>query len=135
MRKAKRELSDKPILRGALYCSPKCGCRCTKADYDRCWRKANALAKKMGRGWEADVWENCGWCYAVRFVDLDGAMPPCIHEQDGIYTAYLYAHISSYASSRSPKKAWQKALDIMDGNIALLQKQRRKIARVQEQAS
>lgn len=56
-----------PRLRGHIYCSPCCGAGCTKAAYDRAWRNAEALVKRMKTpGWKPHVWENCAWHYAIK---------------------------------------------------------------------
>lgn len=54
-----------PRLRGVLYCSPLCGCACTKAEHDQATKAGAALAKVMGAGWEPRIWENGGWHYSV----------------------------------------------------------------------
>lgn len=51
----------KPRLRGAIYCSPWCGCNCTKAAFDAATERAEKLAKHMGPGWRPVVHENLGW--------------------------------------------------------------------------
>lgn len=58
-----RRLSWKPRRSGAIYCAPACGGGCTKAAYDKAWRKARALARALGRGWKPVVSENLGWHY------------------------------------------------------------------------
>lgn len=45
----------------ATFCSPSCGFQCRKAAFDRAMCEADLLAKRMGPGWVAEVWENCGW--------------------------------------------------------------------------
>ena len=52
-----------------VFCSPKCGHRCTKARHDLAWQRARALAKRLGDGWEPRVWENMGWHYDVKKAD------------------------------------------------------------------
>tara|TARA_R110002074_G_scaffold280676_1_gene452049 strand:- start:1458 stop:1925 length:468 start_codon:yes stop_codon:yes gene_type:complete len=59
------DVRDMPVLNGKIYCSPRCGCKCTKAAFDRATKEANALAARMGDGWAPEVWENCGWHYTV----------------------------------------------------------------------
>lgn len=52
---------------GGVYCSPRCGCRCKRVDYEFAVREAAALAERMGEGWKPHVWENGGWhFYAVK---------------------------------------------------------------------
>lgn len=54
------------VRRGQKFCSPQCGFGCTWAGYVRAMEEADALVRRLGPGWRADVWENCGWNYAVR---------------------------------------------------------------------
>ena len=56
-----------PILSrdGKIYCSPRCGFNCTKAEFDEATEDANSLAALMGDGWTPNVWENWGWNYSV----------------------------------------------------------------------
>ena len=49
---------------GLIYCAPWCGGRCKKADFDQATTAA-ALAKRLGAGWKAEVWENLGWHWRV----------------------------------------------------------------------
>lgn len=56
---------EKPILKGDVYCSPRCGFGCKKAAYDQAVQEADALAARMGDGWVPRIWENCGWNYSV----------------------------------------------------------------------
>lgn len=54
-----------PILRGKIYCSPRCGGNCTLAAFQAATVAAEKLAKRLGPGWTPDVWENVGWHYKV----------------------------------------------------------------------
>lgn len=58
----------KPVRHGAFYGSPRCcgGTLCTWAAFERATKEADALARRMGDGWEPVVWENLGWHYEVR---------------------------------------------------------------------
>ncbi|WP_152025762.1 hypothetical protein [Agrobacterium tumefaciens] len=62
------EYSHKPQLseNGLIYCSPACGSKCTKEAYDLAVSRAQALAEKLGEGWEPHVWENGGWHYQAK---------------------------------------------------------------------
>lgn len=53
---------------GEFYCSPRCGGGkfCRKEWYDRAVAEGDALAARMGEGWEPHVWENMGWYYSVK---------------------------------------------------------------------
>lgn len=54
----------KPRLRGAIYCSPACGGRCTRQAYLQAVRNAATLVVTLkGDGWEPVVIENQGWHY------------------------------------------------------------------------
>jgi hypothetical protein len=59
----------KPVLRGGIYCSPKCGCGCTKEAFDLATMEANDLCKRLGTRWTPSVWENCGWHYSAQACD------------------------------------------------------------------
>lgn len=81
-----KPLSWKAVRRGAIYCAPACGGRCTWAQYQAAIQNARKLAKRMGKGWKTRVYENLGWHYNV--------ISPCgrIKISGGIgkfYTAYL----------------------------------------------
>jgi hypothetical protein len=66
---ANRRFSEPARRRGAIYCSPWCGCGCTWAEYAQATEEADALVKRLGDGWSARVWENGGWNYeAIRGV-------------------------------------------------------------------
>lgn len=72
-----RDWTPRLLNDGTVYCSPACGCRCRRSHYDAAVRNADALAERMGTGWETAVWENGGWHYSVHkgkariTVDLD----------------------------------------------------------------
>jgi hypothetical protein len=48
-------------LGGGVYCSPRCGYKCTRVGHDRALNEARMMASRLGEGWEGSVWENCGW--------------------------------------------------------------------------
>lgn len=62
----KIDYTQPPVLRGDIYCSPWCGGRCKKSDYDWAVAEADRLAREMGPGWEPVVHENLGWFYYVK---------------------------------------------------------------------
>ena len=47
-----------PILKGDQYCSPACGGRCKKSDYDKAVTQSNEIAQLLGDGWKPSVNEN-----------------------------------------------------------------------------
>lgn len=55
-----------PKLDGDIYCSPACGGRCKKADFDQASERARILVAQLGSGWVAHVWENSGWHFEVK---------------------------------------------------------------------
>lgn len=55
-----------PVKSGEIYCSPACGGKCTKGEFDKAHRAAKALCKKMDtKGWKPRVWENLGWHWSI----------------------------------------------------------------------
>jgi hypothetical protein len=61
-------------LGNGVYCSPACGCNCTRAAHDRAAQEGAALVATLGHGWRVRVWENCGWHYRAVRGDGDGPM-------------------------------------------------------------
>lgn len=54
-----------PILNGEIYCSPSCGGKCKKPDYDNARQVSNEVATQLGDGWIPKVYENLGWYWKV----------------------------------------------------------------------
>jgi len=57
-----------PVLSadGLVYCSPRCGFKCKKADYDVAVIEGDTLAARMGDGWEPLIQESGGrWHVSV----------------------------------------------------------------------
>lgn len=117
-----------PVLRGEVYCSPACGgneTTCTKAKYDQAVKKSNALAKRMGRGWQTKVWENLGWYYKV-FNGILEIYPP--QRKGDTYSGWVQSLPAQYiAHEKTPEEAIAKAVREMDNHISLLQKHRKLI--------
>ncbi|MCK5613437.1 hypothetical protein KAR91_66820 [Candidatus Pacearchaeota archaeon] len=57
---------DKPVRKGFVYCSPRCGMGCSHKDYLEAKEKARRLANRLGKGWRIRVWDNLGWHWEVR---------------------------------------------------------------------
>lgn len=74
-------------LPGGFYCSPACGGAkgwCKRADYARAIKDSDALATRMGAGWETEVWENLGWHWRLRKGNFE------LHpDRDGTYSAWF----------------------------------------------
>lgn len=118
-----------PVLNGDLFCSPLCGCGCTKEEYDLVCEKATVLAARMGYRWEVEVWENMGWNYCVK----NG--PAIITSvDDGQYEAELrfppleHAELQIFETDADPRRAFQAALDRLDKLIVQLTRTRSAIA-------
>lgn len=76
-----------PVLNGDVYCSPRCGSKCKKADYDKTMAAAEELARRMGPQWEPRVWENCGWYYTAKCGSVE--IYPPVRERDKKYSAWI----------------------------------------------
>lgn len=57
--------SWEPKLNGPQFCSPACGRGCTWNEYQNAKKRGEEVAAQLGSGWEAVVWENLGWHWAV----------------------------------------------------------------------
>lgn len=74
----------RPVRRGRRFCSPHCGGGCMHAAYLKAHTQADRLVKRLGQGWQSQVWENLGWHWAV----VRGAVRVKVN-QDGTYRAEL----------------------------------------------
>lgn len=54
-----------PVRRGAIYCSPRCGCGCTYKAFVAATEAAQKCAERMGDAWHPVVWENFGWHWKI----------------------------------------------------------------------
>jgi hypothetical protein len=59
----------KPVRRGPIYCSPRCGAGCTHKAFLAVTAKAAKTARRLGEGWSPVVYENMGWFWRVEFGD------------------------------------------------------------------
>lgn len=90
-------LSCDPVLdvSGEIYCSPACGCKCTKAAYDNAVNEAYKLAKCLGDSWQPRVWENAGWHFSATSGICEVA-PPVNHSLDPrFYSSEYFAYLNS----------------------------------------
>lgn len=121
-----------PITKpGGIYCSPGCGCNCTKANHDQAQRLGAALAERMGPGWRADVWENGRWHYAA-ILDIsdkehirihNGARWPTFEHIEGQdkYSVYLNTRPQFITEHTDPHVALDAAIDALREHIESLQ--------------
>jgi hypothetical protein len=83
-----------PVLSpdGITYCSPRCGFGCKKADYDAAVIEADALALRMGNGWQPEILESGGrWHITVAKGDTKITVHPDFRgtEQPTTYMAWI----------------------------------------------
>lgn len=112
-----------PRLDGNVFCSPACGHRCTKADFDHATARAAEIADQLGDGWRPHVWENCGWNFEVKkgvaTVSVDSA---------GRYTATIEFGFTDRSVERvsetqdEPRHAMQCVIDVLNSKIATLKR-------------
>ena len=107
---ARKRLSWKPVRRGGIYCSPACGNNCSREAYDTACARAKALAKQLGRGWKAHVWENLGWHWRVvapaahlTVRDKSRYQPCACYEAE-----YCWNGMQRFATARTPAAALKK---------------------------
>lgn len=103
-----------PIRRGATYCSPACGCKCTYAAYLLARRRALRLARRLGPGFVAHVWENAGWHYEAL---IDGA-PVRIevhgsHYPSGKPSFMAFVHNRFVSESDNPDEALNRSMGML----------------------
>lgn len=111
-----------PVHDGDVFCSPACGHKCKKAEYDHAVAAGNALAAMLGTGWEPEVWENGGWYYAVRKgrgeVRYDGAK----------FTATIAVDVQISHSATTPRAALENAVAELNERVAMLTRVRSSLA-------
>jgi len=91
----------KPVRRGGIYCSPRCGRGCTHEEYLTATEKAAGLCRQLGPQWEPKVWENLGWHYSAQTKNCE------LHRfSEDDYWADLNVEGVQYAAhGETPKKA------------------------------
>lgn len=112
-----------PKLVGETFCSPNCGWRCTKADFDAATSLAQSIVAALGAGWEPHVWENLGWHGDAKRGESRVSLLP-----DGRYAATVSlskanaALANVTATSDSPGTALAAAVDELESRVAVLQR-------------
>lgn len=91
---------------GGVYCSPACGSKCKRRDYDRAHADARAAAKTMSAGWTPRVWENMGWHWNIE-KGVCSIHPSHFEER---YTAYFNSTWQVLGYGSSPNEALGKAI-------------------------
>lgn len=99
-----------PILNGETYCSPACGCGCTKAAYDTAVSDSLKLATELGVGWQPDVWENCNWYYrAFRLIGAD-RVEVYPNRADSTFSCYFNGIKQFIGRGDTPNEAFMNAV-------------------------
>lgn len=110
-----RDWKPRRRLGGTIFCSPACGGNCKRADYDRAVKRSAALAKRLGEGWEPDVWENLGWHFKV----TKGLLEVYVHDDHSgrrpklatSFTAYLQSHPQFWANGPTAEAAIKNTIE------------------------
>jgi hypothetical protein len=76
----------------------------TKAAHDKAVKDAARLAKRMGPGWEPEVWENLGWHYSVR-KGVCSIHPSLFRGKLTSYTVYFNTAKQVCLSADTPEDA------------------------------
>lgn len=113
-------LSWKPKSRGAIYCSPACGCDCTYASFKKANSDAAKLAKRMGRGYKPYVWENMGWHFKV----YNGKIEVYPRSFTGGFIVFIQTHPQFIVGGNNPKLLVKQALAEFDAHLSALKKSR-----------
>jgi len=106
----KKKLTWDPVRRGKIYCSPACGHDCTHRDYLAAVRGAERLARRLGPGWKAEVWENLGWHYRA-IVKVRGGRLEVYAKSFGSYSASVGREMGS---GKTPRAAIEATLRRME---------------------
>lgn len=83
---------------GRFFCAPRCGCRCTWKDFQLATKRAAALCKLLGPGWEPRVWENGMWHYEATKGLAEVHANHSI-DGDASYSVWLQSEVSSLGGS------------------------------------
>lgn len=112
-----------PKLHGDIFCSPACGGRCKKVDYNRATELASRIASQMGRGWTPRIWENLGWHFEVN-KDCATISP----DRNGQYRASIHFSIIDMMNSSitetdsDPRVAMQRAIEVLNDKVSKLKR-------------
>jgi len=112
-----------PVLKGAIYCSPACGGKCTKDKFDEATDRAKWLADKLGPGWKPRVHENLGWHWGVVKGDgLPGRHRSLLEvsERNGKYNVMLNTNPQFVRSGPDVNECIEDCLTALHKHIAEL---------------
>ena len=112
-----------PKLNGKIFCSPACGAKCTKKDFDEATENARVLASQLGYGWEPRVWENLGWHFEVTKRDATVSLV-----DDSTYEASIRFYMDERTqlcvseTRNSPAGAVEAVIENLNERIKVLQR-------------
>lgn len=110
-----------PRLDGEVFCSPACGSKCKKAEFDRATESASALAGKLGDGWKSRVWENLGWHFEVRKGAATVSADRKGYYKASIRFSFTDDHENLISTSRcDPREAVEALVEQMSRRVAAL---------------
>jgi len=117
-----------PVLKGDQYCSPSCGGRCKKADYDAAVLESKEIADQLGSGWIPEVYENLGWHWKVAKgeIEISRISDPkdeTVVQFEAILQFELEHNYYFRAKNENPRIAVQKVGKKLEGLINKLQRQ------------
>lgn len=112
-----------PVLKGKTFCSPACGCKCSKAAFDAATDGARTLVNQLGSGWEPRVWENGGWHFEAAKRGATVSV-----DDDGQYEAVIRFHMEERTelcvseTRRSAREAVEAVVENLNGRVAILRR-------------
>lgn len=112
-----------PVHSGDVFCSPACGSRCKRADFERATQRAATLVAMLGSGWQPRVWENGGWHFEVARGNATVSV-----DDDGQYEASVRFNFDGTrenrvtARSHDAREAVQAVVDTLSTQIAVLRR-------------
>ena len=65
MIKSNKDWTARLSADGKIFCSPACGCGCTKEDHEKAVDMAEQIAERLGDKWTPIIWENAGWRWKI----------------------------------------------------------------------
>lgn len=112
-----------PRLNGKMFCSPACGGKCKKADFDLATDGASALVSQLGRGWEPRVWENLGWHFEATKRGATVSVDDNAQYQASIrFRMDERIQLCVSETRSSPREAVEAVIAGIDARIAILKR-------------
>lgn len=110
-----------PQLNGEIFCSPACGSKCKRADFELATERAQALVNRLGAGWAPRVWENSGWHFEATKRGATVSV-----DSDGLYDASVRFHMDESTelcvseTRECPREAVEAVIQGLAERIAVL---------------